>query len=63
MAIVPTIVDILEGWERKCGSNKIFINHLGAVITATENSKAPRLDSIIIYIVPETSKVIVLGES
>ena len=47
MAVVPTIVDILEGWGRKCGSNNYFNNHPGAVITATENTKAPRLDSLI----------------
>ena len=45
MAVVPMIVDILEGWERKCGA--IIINHLGVVITATKNTKAPRLDSLI----------------
>ena len=45
MAVVPTIVDILEGWGRKCGNNNYFNNYPGAVITATGNTKAPRLGS------------------
>ena len=45
MAVVPTIVDILEGWGRKCGSNNYFNTYPGAVIPATGNTKATRLGS------------------